>query len=144
MTYKAPSAKPAIFGLAFLGLLIYILIQAISNGSGGSNSAEPENTTVEYELAVINAGYRVESSDPSISQFSSLLDRIERKCINSRRQIADAAVAAQGLLKEKGIRMQLIDVMRNLNNAIPEEAAGSRLNITEVAAAWVTLTDRAK
>ena len=140
------SWKHVLGGLVFLGFLIYVLVglASKSSNSGTADRGIPESTTLEYQLATINAGYRVESYDPTIAQFSSLLDSLERKCANSRQQIADATVAAQDLLRKKGVKLKLIDVMRNLNDAIPEEAAGSKLSIAEVAAAWVTLTDRAK
>jgi hypothetical protein len=139
------SGKHVLIALGALFLMIFVIVKIASNPpakTGENNSFA--TVTLEYELATINAGFRVGSSDPAIYQFLSLLDSLERKCSNSRQQIADATVAAHEQLKEKGVRMTLMEVMRNLNNAIPAEAARSRVSIAEIAAAFVVLTNRAK
>jgi len=101
-----------------------------------SSSIEP---TLEYQLAVINAGYRVPYGHPSISEFHKLLDRIQRKCRNGRRAIGDMTVFAHKQLKEKGVRIALLELMENLDYSIPDEAVGANLDYAEIVAAYLTL-----
>lgn len=98
---------------------------------------EEEEYSIEYQLAVINAGGFVEEDDETVQEFKRLLDKLEKKVVNSKQDIADIAVKAQEVLKDDGYNIELIQVMRDLNTAIPEELEDVKLE--EIAAAYMVL-----
>jgi hypothetical protein len=97
---------------------------------------QAQDGSLEYKLAVINAGGIVSQDDPSIGQFRSLLGSIASKCPSSPEDIADVAVAAQKIMKEKGLADSLLEVMEALDRSIPP---GNGIDIKEVASAYVVL-----
>ena len=96
--------------------------------------AEVEES-LEYKLAVINAGGFVEEDDETIQVFKGLLDKLEKKVVNSRQGIADITVKTQEILRDEGYNVELIQVIRDLNTAIPEELKYMKLE--EIAAAYI-------
>lgn len=118
------------------------VLKRSENPSQRTAASSYNEQTLEYKLAVINAGYRVPDNDSSISRFGSLLDSIQRKCRNGRRQIADMTVFAQRQLEEKGVKIALLELMEKLDYSIPNEAIGANLDFAEVTAAFITITGR--
>jgi hypothetical protein len=68
-----------------------------------------------------------------------LLDRIQGKVRNTRQEIADITVKSQQLLRNKGQRIGLLELMSALDTSLPDSAASLGLNFAEVAAMVVTL-----
>jgi len=122
-----------------LGLFIFIICKVNESSSKSTSTYSSDEQTLEYQLAVINAGYRIPYSDPSISEFRKLLDSIQRKCRNERRAIGDMTVFAYNKLKEKGTRITLLEVMEKLDYSIPNEAIGANLDYAEIVAAFLVL-----
>ncbi len=105
-----------------------------------AKTKEEEEYSIEYKLAVINTGGFIEEDDETVQEFKILLDKLEKKVVNSRQDIADIAVKAQEVLKDDGYNIQLIQIMRDLNTAIPEGLEGVKLE--EIAAAYMVLVEQ--
>ena len=76
----------------------------------------------EYKLAVLNKGSVVDWNDPTITEFKRILDHLARECPESRDRIADMIVNTHSILREeKGIRLSLLKVARDLQAAVPPE-----------------------
>ncbi len=50
---------------------------------------------VEYKLAIINKGGPISKNDITVTRFRYLLESLEKKCINTKQDIADVLVTAQ-------------------------------------------------
>ncbi len=100
--------------------------------SGGETAS-----TIEYKLAVINAGHNVDVNNPTVSQFRNLLDSLSAKYVEGQQQIADMSVTAQNILRDAGIEENLLNIMQGLDIVIdsPIEKQG----FAECAAAYTTL-----
>ncbi|MCH8819261.1 MAG: hypothetical protein IIB03_02955 [Acidobacteria bacterium] len=77
--------------------------------------------SIEWELATVNANERVSTNHPTIDEFRILLDRLEGKCSNSRREIADICMMGYLYLKERGNLDTLLEFTEKVDDAIPED-----------------------
>ena len=131
--------------IPFLILVLIFSFALACNGTSAetkkvTEAEEKEEYSIEYQLAVINAGGFVEEDDETVQEFKRLLDKLEKKVVNSRQGIADIAVKAQEVLKDDGYNIELIQVMRDLNTAIPEGLEDVKLE--EIAAAYMVLIEQ--
>ncbi|MCK4268802.1 MAG: hypothetical protein KAX16_08215 [Actinomycetia bacterium] len=94
-------------------------------------------STFEYKLATINAGYKVDEDDPTITEFSAILDDMALKTENTREELSDSTVKAQQILRKKSVEIGLLTLARELNTSMPDGATD--LDIAEIAAAYITL-----
>lgn len=109
------------------------MVGACAGGNGGGASTE----SVEYKLAVIDRGGNLDTDDPLVGQFRSVLDALVEKCSDSRQRIADMGVTAQGLLQDKGVDVGLIRVMQDVDRSIPSGLGEQPC--ADVFASYVTL-----
>jgi len=128
-----------LIAIVALAIVIFVIVKANERSSQRTVASSSNEQTLEYQLAVINAVYRVPYSHPSISKFRKLLDSIQRKCRNGRREIGDMTVFAHKQLKEKSVRITLLELMEKLDYSIPSEAIGANLDYAEIVAAYLTL-----
>ncbi len=110
--------------------------QTDEDTSQGSSDNDVESTW-EYTLAKINAGGYVSNDDKTIKQFAKLLDSIEVKTKNSRKEISDMTVKAQEILKDEGIEVELLELTRNLDKSMPDESKD--LSYSSITAAYTVL-----
>jgi hypothetical protein len=76
---------------------------------------------VEYQLAIINKGGPISKNDITVTRFRYLLDSLEKKCINSKQDIADVLVTAQNTLRDNyGIGVGLLSITEGINDRIPD------------------------
>lgn len=76
---------------------------------------------VEYKLAIINKGGPISKNDITVTRFRYLLESLEKKCINSKQDIADVLVTAQNTLRDNyGIRVGLLSITEGINDYIPD------------------------
>lgn len=77
--------------------------------------------TLEYKLAVINAGGFVAEDHISVNRFRYLLKSLSAKTVNTEQEISDMTVKAWQILKQDyGKEIQLLKLMEAANQAIPE------------------------
>jgi len=96
-----------------------------------------EDYTVEYQMACIDKGEYLDEDDTVINDYSILLDSLMEKTTNSRIDISDITVTTQRLLKENGVDMSLLNILKDLDNSIPEESP--KLELEDIAAAYIVL-----
>ncbi len=75
----------------------------------------------EWELAVVNAGTQLPSDHPTVAEFRELLDRLEEKCSNSRRDIVEICINAYLWRKERGDLDTLFEFIQSIDEATPVE-----------------------
>ena len=93
--------------------------------------------SLEYQLAVINAGGYVAQDDVTVARFRYLLKTISSKTVNSRQQISDMTVKGQQILRDEyGQRIKLLDLMEGANKAI---SSGQKLEYSEVVSVLIIL-----
>ena len=83
---------------------------------------QPEQMSIEWELAIVNASDQVSRDHPTVNEFKNMLDRFENKCLNSRQDIADACVVGYLYRKERGNLDTLMEFMQEVNEAIIEDS----------------------
>ena len=129
--------------LVLVGIAVFAACTEEETGTvrttAGQGQAQRGDTseTLEYKLAVVHKGGFVAEDDPLVSQFGRLLDSLTGKCRNGRQGVSDIGVRAQEILKERGVDLSLLEVMKGIDGSIPQEASG--LDCADVAAAFVTL-----
>lgn len=95
------------------------------------------NKSIEYQLATINAGVYVSTSDITVSQFRKLLNDLSFKYVEDKQQIADMSVTAINMLKKDGIDANLLNIMNGLNQLLYKKIENQKY--AEYAAMYVTL-----
>ncbi len=76
---------------------------------------------VEYKLAIINKGGPISKNDITVTRFRYLLESLEKKCINTKQDIADVLVTAQNTLRDNyGIKVGLLSITEGINDSIPD------------------------
>lgn len=96
-----------------LGLLFPIIIL-------WSLTESPVERSLEWEMAAVHANAQVPSDHPTVAEFHILLDRLEEKCSNSRREIAEMCITAYLWQKERGNLDTLLEFTESVAKAIPE------------------------
>ena len=76
-----------------------------------------EEPSLEYKLAAIDRRGAVTPRDPIVARYRSLLDKLAGKWMNTTKTIADATVAGQNSLREKGISESVLNIMDGVNEA---------------------------
>jgi len=79
-----------------------------------TSSAKAEES-IEYKLAVIDAGTYVPKDDLSVARFKSLLRQLSDKFVESEQPIADMTVKGQSILREEGISEKMLNMMEGIN-----------------------------
>jgi len=79
---------------------------------------------IEYQLASIDAGQRLDFDDRRIADYAAALDEAEDSCrATSRTELADMAVTGVSLLADQGVPETNLGLLR----ALPEATAGTGL-----------------
>ena len=94
-------------------------------------------TSLEHQLASINAGRMVRDNDITINKFRSLLNQLEKTFVDDRQQIADMTVKAMQLLEAKKITEKPLNIMEGMNTIFTKRLANQQYN--EYAADYITL-----
>jgi len=121
------------------GLVCLLLMSPCYGGIKG-NSLNPSQDTLEYKLAVINAGFHVSKDHYTIGRFRNLLNELSYTYVENRQQIADMSVTAQQILKERGIKESLLNIMEGINQIFPRKIENQKY--AEYAAAYLTLRSK--
>jgi len=69
----------------------------------------------------VNAEVQISASDPTVGEFLGLLDRLEEKSSNSRREIADLCMAGYLWRKERGNLDTLLEFTRSVARDLPDQ-----------------------
>ncbi|MDA2938602.1 hypothetical protein MYX75_10110 [Acidobacteria bacterium AH-259-A15] len=116
--------------MLFAGILLPVIII-------WSLTKSPKEVPLEWELAVVNAEARVPVDHPTVSEFGGLLDRLERKCSNSRREITEVCIAAHYFRKERGSLDTLLEFTSDVDEAIPKDL-DFKMDVKKVVRAMIT------
>ena len=148
-----PSATAWIAILA--GLAVLLLAASACDGDGGEPTTEtpaeasgetPEPTEAEEPgvsegpelmLASISAGGEVDADDPTVAEFSAVLDVLEETCPDDRQEIADLAVSTHQAVTERGLEITLLQMMQDLSENIPPDLAATGISCAVALAAYV-------
>jgi hypothetical protein len=95
------------------------------------------NDTLEYQLAVINAGRYLSKDHITVSRFRSLLNQLSYTFVENKQQIMDLSVQAQKLLKEDGIQESLLNIMEGMNQLFSKKIKNQKY--LEYATTYITL-----
>jgi hypothetical protein len=98
--------------------------------------------SLEYKLAVVDAGGYVRPDDLTVARFRSLLDQLSAKYVENRTQIADMSVTGQKLLREKGVSQSIQSIMEGLNGVLDGPLGNQKY--AEYIALYVQLRDSGK
>ena len=76
-----------------------------------------------WELAVVNVDGDLPVDHPLVAEFREILDRLETRCSNSRREIVEVCIAAYYYRKERGSLDTLLELTQTIEGAIGSEIA---------------------
>ena len=82
----------------------------------------PVEMSMAWELGIVNANSKVSANHPTIDKFQILLDRIEEKCSNTRRDIAEVCMMGYLYRKERGSLDTLLEFTQKVDDSIPAGA----------------------
>jgi len=95
-------------------------------------------TSIEYQLAVIDAKGYVSKDHISVARFRSLLRQLSNTYVENRQQIADMTVKAQEILKkDEGIKESLLNIMEGMNQIFYKKIENQ--NYAEYIASYMAL-----
>jgi hypothetical protein len=120
--------------------LVLFLFMSASYGVSREFSKYLGEDTLEYKLAVINAGFHVSNDHFTVNRFRTLLNELSYTYVENRQQIADMSVKAQQILKERGIKESLLNIMEGLNQIFTRKIENQKY--AEYAAAYLTLRSK--
>ena len=120
-------------------LLGGVLLTACVSSDDGSSSrqATREVETVEWKLAVIDAGGFVDKNSAQVRRYKTQLDSAVSNCGNSRTNMADLAVRGVSILADRGQDASTYEVLQAVNQSLAD-VSGTQ-NCTEIIAALILL-----
>jgi len=128
----------------FWGIVVFVIIVTSrfeQNRTGGSGPRVDEALqpaqTLEYNLALLNAGGYVKDDDITVARFRTLLELLSEKFVEDRQQIANMTVKAQSMLRDKGVSESLLDIMEGMNGLFYSDVRD--MKYAEYVAAYVTM-----
>jgi hypothetical protein len=89
-----------------------------------------------YVLAALDAGQNVPDNDPRVNLYSDLLSQIRSKCTNTQQEISDVTIDVVMTLQRKGVQIDVYELMKRINDAMPATAAGPAYDYKQIAAAF--------
>jgi len=96
--------------------------------------------SLEYKLAVLNAGGFVPRNHITVARFRSLLNQLSDTYIEDNERIADMTITARDLLRKAGIEESLLNIMGGLNRLFSEPLGNQKY--AEYAASYVVLREK--
>lgn len=69
------------------------------------------DSSIEYQLATIDAGRSLPNDDTRIDQYDEVLDRVQQVCGNGRRMLGDMAVRGRQILAEEGVSVSAYELL---------------------------------
>jgi len=137
--------------ILFLFIIVIVLIcgSIICNKGGsdrGSSSSANRTTstsgarTPEHNLAIINNRGWVSEDDISVRRFRFLLGKLDKLCVESKKQIADMTVSAQEILANKyGKDINLLSMMEEMYKTMLISSPSGGGNYAETLAIQITM-----
>jgi len=80
--------------------------------------------TIEYKLAVVDAGTYVKPDDIVVARFRSLVSQLSTRWAETPTRIADMSVAAKQQLSKFGIDQKILGFLEGMNLITPVEGKG--------------------
>src|SRR2546428_6456722 len=114
-----------------------LLLSALAGMVAPRAEAARPAETMEYQLAVLDAGTVLAHDDLTVARFRSLLNQLTAMYRESREQIGESTYAAQKHLRAAGIKEKLLTIMEGLNQIRVTHIANQRY--AEYLAMYVTL-----
>ena len=92
--------------------------------------------SLEYKLASINAGHKVDTDNPTIAQFKTYLDGIVTNTGDTPNEVSDALVFTWQKIDDAGRPDTLMDVAAGVHQVA---LAGGGISVNEICAAMLTI-----
>ncbi len=114
-----------------------VLIAACGNPDS-TTTGRAYSKSPAYVLAALDIGQNLPDNDPRVSRYSELLNQIRAKCSNPEQEISEITVDIFTTLQRKGVQIDMYELLRRINNAMPQEA-GRTYDFNHIASAFKTL-----
>lgn len=125
-----------------LMILVMVVASAACQKAGTKQTvAVTSSSPPEAKLAAIDTD-NTEVPPSTVQEYKKLLDDLDQKCTENRAQIGDIAVKGVQLFSEKKITMTLLKFLESMNGSMPEGSQTLNLRCAEIAAMFITMTDR--
>lgn len=128
-------------------LLPIVVTSAACDSTANDQLATKQTVSVtssslpEAKLASIDS-HSTEVPTGTVAGYARLLDDLDRKCKENRAQIGDIAAKGVQIFSEKRVTMTHLKFLQSMNDSMPEGSETLNLSCAEIAAMFVTMTDR--
>jgi hypothetical protein len=126
-----------IISVAAVFVLLYMTLSMPATSWG--YPFNPKSATLEETCVFLNTEPYAKDIDPvKVNRFRFLLDKLQARHTETRKQIGDLTSQAQGALKDYGVRETLQEIMESMNQvkADPRQGKGS---YKELVTSYVTV-----
>ncbi len=133
-------------------VLFGLVVSPLLFGSLGRESfcfAKNIEDTIAYKLAILQTKdidpegallkKAIEPERATVTEFHWILETLRNRCINPETAIADTIVQTWGFVKQKGMRVTLLDVARELSQAASNRVlfGDKKVNFRMTTAYWI-------
>ncbi len=118
----------------------YILSTVIFNiALFGFSELKAQTNSMAYNLAVIEAGYKVDTNHNYVKRFKSLLEKLDGKYEENEEEIGNISANVKKILEEeKGIEETLTNIMEGMNLVFGSTAS---VKYAEAVSSYIILRD---
>jgi hypothetical protein len=136
---KNPGLKNMGPGCMVFFLAVVFIYYFIAFGLDGDGNNHVQTTTPEYRMAALDAGWKIEETDPSINRYRYLINTISRKTGEPKERISDITYnGQQELFNRYGKEITLLEIMEQANIAL--SGVNAKISYAEVVSALIVLT----
>ncbi|MEX0662513.1 MAG: hypothetical protein WD137_12045 [Balneolaceae bacterium] len=105
----------------------------------GFSELKAQTNSMPYNLAVIEAGYKVETNHNYVKRFESLLEKLDGKYEENEEEIGNISANVKKILEEeKGIEETLTNIMEGMNLVFSSTAS---VKYAEAVSSYIVLRD---
>ena len=131
--------KAVLFGAYALAMLVSVQIVGCTSSDATTSTARVYSKPPAYVLAALDAGQNMSDNDPRVSRYSELLNQIRAKCRNPAQEISDITIDVLMTLQRKGVQIDVYELLKRINDAMPQAAIGTTYDFNHIASAFRVL-----
>lgn len=116
--------------------IVFLLILVLPVFAYGFN---PKTASIEEKMVFLNTDESPSRIDPvKVNRFRFLLDKLQERHPESRKNIADLTSRVQDVMKDSGISESLLDIMESMNQVKLDRRLG-KIKYEDLITAYATL-----
>ena len=131
--------KALIYGACALATVAIVQLVGCADTDATPSTGRVYSKPPAYVLAALDAGQNMPDNDPRVSRYTDLLNEIRAKCRNPAQEISDITIDVLMTLQRKGVQIDVYELLRRINDAMPQAAIGTTYDFNHIASAFRVL-----